>query len=69
MKELTLIRHAKSDWGNESLKDIDRHLNERGYDDAYTLSDWYFNNHESPEIILSSPAIFPKVTLVLVAIT
>ena len=24
MKELTLIRHAKSDWGNENLKDIDR---------------------------------------------
>jgi phosphohistidine phosphatase len=56
MKELTLIRHAKSDWGNEYLKDIDRHLNERGYSDAYHLSDWYFNNHESPDLILSSTA-------------
>ena len=41
MKELILVRHAKSDWGNESLKDIDRHLNERGYEDAYLLSKWY----------------------------
>lgn len=56
MRELTLIRHAKSDWGNEYLKDIDRHLNERGYEDAYILSDWYFNNHGSPDFILSSPA-------------
>lgn len=56
MKELTLIRHAKSDWGNEHLKDIDRHLNERGYSDAYQLSDWYFNNHEVPEMILTSTA-------------
>jgi phosphohistidine phosphatase len=56
MKELTLIRHAKSDWGNESLKDIDRHLNERGYSDAYQLSDWYFNNHEVPQMIYTSTA-------------
>lgn len=56
MKELTLIRHAKSDWGNEHLKDIDRHLNERGYSDAYQLSDWHFNNHEVPEIIITSTA-------------
>lgn len=56
MKELTLIRHAKSDWGNEYLKDIDRHLNERGYSDAYLLSDWYFNNHQVPELILTSDA-------------
>jgi phosphohistidine phosphatase len=56
MKDLTLIRHAKSDWGNESLKDIDRHLNERGYSDAYQLSDWYFNNHEVPQMIYTSTA-------------
>ena len=56
MKELTLIRHAKSDWGNEYLKDIDRHLNERGYSDAYLLSTWYCKNHKLPDIILTSTA-------------
>ncbi len=56
MKELVLVRHAKSDWGNETLRDIDRHLNERGYEDAYLLSKWYQKNHASPELILSSTA-------------
>ncbi|MDP1800137.1 MAG: histidine phosphatase family protein [Bacteroidota bacterium] len=56
MKELILIRHAKSDWGTEFLKDIDRHLNERGYSDAYLLSAWYLKTQISPELILSSTA-------------
>ena len=34
MKQLLLIRHAKSDWGNASLSDFDRPLNERGKRDA-----------------------------------
>ena len=38
MKNLTFIRHAKSDWGNEFLKDIDRPLAQKGYKDAYELS-------------------------------
>ncbi len=56
MKELVLVRHAKSDWGNESLKDIDRHLNERGYEDAYLLSKWYEKNKTMPDLIISSTA-------------
>lgn len=56
MKELIFVRHAKSDWGNESLKDIDRHLNERGYDSAYTLGEWYAAKNNKPDIILSSTA-------------
>ncbi len=34
MKYLILVRHAKSDWGNPSLRDFDRPLNERGKKDA-----------------------------------
>src|SRR4051812_13307166 len=56
MKELTFVRHAKSDWGTEFLKDIDRHLNERGYRDAYFLSEWYAGNKKRPELLLSSTA-------------
>lgn len=56
MKQLVLVRHAKSDWGSEGLKDIDRPLNERGYMDAYTLSEWYFNNHEAPKLFITSDA-------------
>lgn len=56
MKELIIVRHAKSDWGNEFLKDIDRPLNERGYNDAYFSSQWYSSNKEHPDLIVSSPA-------------
>lgn len=56
MKELFVIRHAKSDWGTPSLKDIDRPLNERGYSDAYFMSQWFLKNKKLPEKILSSTA-------------
>jgi phosphohistidine phosphatase len=56
MKELVLIRHAKSDWTKESIKDIDRPLGERGYEDAYILSKWFKEEMGLPDQILSSPA-------------
>lgn len=56
MKELILVRHAKSDWANESVKDIDRHLNDRGYADAYQLSQWYKSEFSLPDLMVSSPA-------------
>jgi phosphohistidine phosphatase len=56
MKELFLVRHAKSDWGTEFLKDIDRPLNERGYRDAYFMSQWFLKNKKAPQRIVSSTA-------------
>jgi phosphohistidine phosphatase len=56
MKELIIVRHAKSDWGNEYLKDIDRSLSERGYNDAYFLSQWFTKNKQFPDHIICSPA-------------
>jgi phosphohistidine phosphatase len=56
MKQLILIRHAKSDWGKENLRDIDRHLNARGYDDAYMMSAWLANRQGAPDLILTSTA-------------
>jgi phosphohistidine phosphatase len=57
MKELIFVRHAKSDWGNETLQDIDRHLNERGYSDAYFMSEWFVKNHDKPQLIVTSTAV------------
>lgn len=57
MKEIILVRHAKSDWGTEFLKDEHRHLNERGYRDAYFLSEWFSKNKNKPELIVASTAI------------
>lgn len=56
MKQVIFVRHAKSDWGSEYLKDIDRFLAERGYSDAYFLSEWFNKNHTAPDRILSSTA-------------
>jgi phosphohistidine phosphatase len=56
MKEIIVVRHAKSDWGNEGLRDIDRCLNERGYSDAYSLATWFKKQKKQPELILCSTA-------------
>jgi phosphohistidine phosphatase len=56
MKELIITRHAKSDWGTEFLRDIDRPLGERGYRDAYTMCEWYQLHKPLPELIVTSPA-------------
>ncbi|MFN5181655.1 MAG: SixA phosphatase family protein [Bacteroidota bacterium] len=56
MKEVFLVRHAKSDWAHEFLNDIDRPLNERGYADAYRMAKLFKDKFEIPDKILSSPA-------------
>lgn len=53
MKKLLLIRHAKSDQ-NSSLEDMDRCLNEKGYNNAYKMST---NFKEKVDYIISSPGI------------
>lgn len=57
MKTLFLVRHAKSEWANESLSDIDRPLNARGYKDAHFMSGQMKKNKLIPEQIITSPAI------------
>lgn len=54
MKTLVLIRHAKSDWENGLLQDIERPLNERGYSAANLMSR---RLGLVPDLILTSPAV------------
>jgi len=54
MKQLFLIRHAKSDWTNPELKDTERFLNERGYSNANMMAAKF---KYTPDLIISSPAI------------
>jgi phosphohistidine phosphatase len=56
MKLLYLVRHAKSDWGDESLRDIDRPLADRGYKAAYDMSEWFIKKHKAPDLFISSDA-------------
>jgi len=56
MRQLILIRHAKSDWGNASLPDFDRPLNVRGECDAPMMGDRLAASGLQVERMISSPA-------------
>jgi len=56
MKKLTLIRHAKSDWGDISLDDHDRPLNKRGLRDAPFMAELMLEKKWLPQAFFSSTA-------------
>lgn len=67
MKTLFLIRHAKSDWENTNLLDIERHLNVRGYSNANMMSKILKEKSMMPDLIISSPAIRAMTTALIFA--
>ena len=56
MKRLFLIRHAKSDWGDSSMEDIQRPLNDRGKSDALLIGEKLKEKYSVPDVVISSPA-------------
>lgn len=56
-KRLILIRHAKSDWGDPSVRDFDRPLNRRGSLNAPEMAKRMIIQKINPELIVSSPAL------------
>jgi phosphohistidine phosphatase len=56
MKNLILIRHAKSSWDDEGLSDKERPLNKRGKHDAPFMGKRLKEMGLLPDAILSSPA-------------
>lgn len=57
MKYLLLGRHSKSFHEIEGIPDIDRPLNQRGYNDAYIMKEFINAKGIIPDLIISSPAI------------
>ena len=57
MKELILVRHAKSSWKDAALNDRDRPLNERGKRDAPEMGSRLAQRGYRPDRIVSSPAV------------
>jgi len=55
-KTLTLLRHAKSSWKDDSLSDFDRPLNSRGRQDAPDMGRRLQAAGVRPSLIVSSPA-------------
>lgn len=57
MRQLTVVRHAKSSWGDAELSDFERPLNERGRRDAPRMAAWTRQAIGVPDRIISSPAL------------
>lgn len=66
-RTLLLMRHAKSDWSDDSLKDIQRPLNSRGRKDAPMMGTFIKGILESPDKIICSNAVRARKTAELVA--
>ncbi|MDD2792614.1 MAG: histidine phosphatase family protein [Sediminibacterium sp.] len=57
MKELLVIRHAKSSWANPGQDDYDRPLNERGNRDAADMAKRLVKRGIKIDRLISSPAV------------
>ncbi|MBI9054569.1 MAG: histidine phosphatase family protein [Bacteroidales bacterium] len=55
-KTLTFVRHGKSEWGSDSLSDIDRPLKQRGIDNSYEMAERLLLKDIIPDLILTSTA-------------
>lgn len=61
-KQLLLVRHGKSDWGNADLKDFDRPLNKRGKENAPEMAERLLRRDFKFDLMVSSPAKRAKST-------
>jgi phosphohistidine phosphatase len=56
MKQLLLVRHAKSSWSDFSIKDFDRPLNDRGKKDAPEMASRLVDKDITIDAFIASPA-------------
>lgn len=56
MKSIYILRHAKSDWSDDSVDNKDRILNKRGEDEAKKVAKFLVNNKLTFDAIIASPA-------------
>lgn len=69
MKELLVLRHAKSSWNDLSLRDFDRPLNKRGKMDAPRMGKLLAEQDLVPDLIITSAAVRARLTAEAVAET
>ena len=63
MRTLYVLRHAKSDWGDASLRDFDRPLNGRGRKSAKAMGRELRERGLAPDLVLLSPSARTTETL------
>jgi phosphohistidine phosphatase len=56
VKQLLIIRHAKSSWAIAGQDDFDRPLNDRGMKDAPMMAQRLFNKQVTIDALIASPA-------------
>jgi phosphohistidine phosphatase len=62
MKQLTLVRHAKSSWDHPELADFERPLNKRGRRNAPEMGHRLSARDVHPDRVLLSPAVRARET-------
>lgn len=67
MKQLYLIRHAKSSWKDPFQPDFERPLKKRGVHDARIMGKLLKKNYPLPDVLFSSPAQRTRQTALLLA--
>jgi phosphohistidine phosphatase len=67
MKQLLVLRHAKSSWKDSTLTDFNRPLNERGKRDAPRMGKLLSQLDLTPDLIITSAAVRAKLTAEAVA--
>jgi len=63
VKNILLLRHAKSAWSQPGLTDHERPLNKRGERAAETMAEHMVHNAPRPDLILCSTALRTRQTL------
>lgn len=66
MLTVSLLRHAKSDWGEPGLQDIERPLARRGAEAAPRMGAYMRKRGLVPDLVLCSAAVRTRATLALV---
>jgi len=61
--QLMIVRHAKSSWGDQSVPDNQRPLNNRGSKEALILAGLLKEKKYFPDLVLSSTALRAKQTV------
>lgn len=57
IRDVLLVRHAKSNWDYPHLRDIERPLNDRGLRDGPWMANFFARRGPKPDLLISSPAV------------
>ena len=62
LKQIAILRHAKSAWTEPGKLDIDRTLNPRGHQQLLAVSTWFGQQEKRPDLVLCSPSVRTRET-------